>query len=114
LSVFTTRAALDTAVDDYLASRVGVTFGSQVSGPIANWDVSAIKDFSWLFSFDYGFQSHGFNPDLSKWDVSNAWTMAYMFVRVAFFNSALTSCNVLGVKTMAYMFYSDNSYNLDH
>jgi len=47
---------------------------TEVYGPIADWDVSAVTDMSYLF--------HGltnFNADISSWDTSSVTTMHRMF-----------------------------------
>ena len=68
---FTTKASLQTAVRAYNADP---TAAIATYGPIANWDVSAITDMSYLFS---GLQN--FNADISNWDTSSVTTMARMF-----------------------------------
>ena len=66
-NIFTTKASLETAVQAYsVASAVAMY------GPVADWDVSAITDMSFLFS---GF----FNSDISSWDTSGVTTMRGMF-----------------------------------
>jgi len=43
-------------------------------GPIADWDVSAITDMSYLFN-----RLTSFNAGISGWDTSSVTTMSYMF-----------------------------------
>ena len=46
---------------------------SEFDGDISKWDVSGVKNMSWMF---YGSQ---FNGDISKWDVSGVKNMSWMF-----------------------------------
>ena len=46
---------------------------------IDDWDVSNVKDMSYMFA-----ESVIFGQDLSKWDVSNVLDMSYMFNRSTF------------------------------
>jgi surface protein len=68
---FTTKASLQTAVRAYNADP---TAAIATYGPIANWDVSAITDMSWLF-----LDLTNFNTDISSWDTSSVTDMSYMF-----------------------------------
>ena len=47
---------------------------SDFNGDISNWDVSNVKDMSYMF-----YNANSFNQDLSNWDVSNVTNMEYMF-----------------------------------
>ena len=60
-----------TAVHTYNADP---TAAIATYGPIANWDVSAITDMSWLV-----YQLKNFNADISNWDTSSVTTMVSMF-----------------------------------
>ena len=71
---FNTRSELDTAVDLWITDEESATV---TYGNINYWDVSAITDFSWLFS-DNQF-SYTFNSDISNWDVSNGSSFYGMF-----------------------------------
>ena len=68
---FTTKASLQTAVQAYNANPSAAI---ATYGPIAEWDVSAITDMSFLL---YDLQN--FNADISNWDTSSVTTMRYMF-----------------------------------
>jgi len=69
---FTTKAELQTAVREYNANPDAAT---ATDGPIADWDVSAIADMSYLFN---GLTS--FNADIFGWDTSSVTDMSGMFV----------------------------------
>ena len=70
-ATFTTKASLETAVRAYNADP---TAAIATYGPIADWDVSAITDMSYLF-----YNLKNFNADISNWDTSSVTTMARMF-----------------------------------
>ena len=53
-------------------------------GDINTWDVSAIDDFSYLFS-----NKRSFNSDISNWDVSNGINFAGMFTYATSFSKIL-------------------------
>jgi len=84
--VFTTKASLQTAVQEYKTDPTGAI---ATYGRIANWDVSAITDMSSLFSEDwnggYNYDDNGnplldiFDDDISSWDTSGVTTMVGMF-----------------------------------
>ena len=59
---FTTKASLQTAVQAFNANPTAAT---ATYGPIADWDVSAITDMSYLFYY-----LTNFNADISNWDDS--------------------------------------------
>jgi len=69
--VFTTKASLQTGVQEFNANP---TTATATYGPIANCKVSAITDMSSLF---YGLTN--FNTDISSWDTSSVTTMSRMF-----------------------------------
>ena len=70
-ATFTTKASLQTAVRAYNANP---TAAIATYGPIAEWDVSAITDMSYLFN---GLKN--FNTDISSWDTSSVTNMNFMF-----------------------------------
>jgi len=66
-SVFTSKAELQTAVDELDEAA------EEEYGPVGGWDVSDITDMSELF------RDSGFNADISSWDTSRVTTMNNMF-----------------------------------
>ncbi len=72
-------------------------------GPIEEWDTSRIHDMSYLFDFK-AILFHTYNPDISKWDVSNVTTMRYMLHGMVYFNRDLSAWNTSNVTNMHNMF----------
>ena len=64
-------------------------------GDINTWDVSAIDDFSYLFS-----NKRSFNSDISNWDVSNGINFAGMFT----YATSLTKILGIGMSVMEQTF----------
>lgn len=75
---------------------------------IGDWDVSKVRDFSWVF-----FNMVHFNEPIENWDVSNATTLANMFCYAFEFNQSLNGWNTSNVKTMSWMFSHAMSFNQD-
>ena len=91
---------------------------------IDTWDVSNVKDMSYMFCFAKNFNENinnwnvskvttmrgmfqfaqSFNQNLDKWDVSNVTNMSSMFYDAAAFNQNLDNWNIKNVKTMRFMF----------
>lgn len=46
-------------------------------GDISNWDVSLIRDMSYLF-----YKKYNFNDNLSNWDVSSVYSMVCMLIEL--------------------------------
>ena len=79
--VFSSRSDLLTAVDAWCTDE---TSAAATYGDIAGWDVSGVKDMSYLLCGDSGsyWQERGCravkstcNPDISGWDMSNVENM---------------------------------------
>ena len=68
---FMSQGSLRTAAQEYIAD---VATATEVYGPIADWDVSAVTDMSELFQ-----SLNNFNADISNWDTSSVTTMERMF-----------------------------------
>merc|ERR1719149_169856 len=81
-ATFTTKASLKSAVQAYNANP---TDAIAKYGPIAEWDVSAVTDMSYLFRY-----LHNFNADISNWDTSSVTNMKYMFTDASALNQPLS------------------------
>lgn len=77
---------------------------------IETWDVSNVRDMSYMFCF-----ARNFNEDLSAWNVSKVESMRGMFQFASSFNKDISSWNVSSVKNMSSMFYDAAAFsqNLD-
>ena len=84
--LFEDRSELDTAVDAWISNEYSAT---TTYGDINTWDVSAITDFSGLFS-----NRTTFNSDISSWDVSSGTNFGGMFYQANSFNSFSLSENL--------------------
>ncbi|GAX21884.1 hypothetical protein FisN_30Hh085 [Fistulifera solaris] len=72
---FSSTEELQAAVDEYLVRGHPSHTVSQVYGwPIGTWNVSAVTNFTAIFSVDRNPNARSFNADLSSWDVSHATT----------------------------------------
>lgn len=77
---FDSTEELRSAVDDYVADpRDGTDIAVSYGHPIRAWCVSAIEDFSYLFSSLRNPDMIEFNPDVSSWDTRMATDMSGMF-----------------------------------
>ncbi len=106
-------------------NKPGDTFYKDLNPNISNWDVSNVKNMSWVFycceNFNCNiscwdvsnvenmngmfFECENFNQDLSQWDVSNVKGMESMFKECKKFNQDLSGWDVINVKDYNYMFY---------
>ena len=73
---------------------------SKFNGDISKWDVSNVKNMSWMF-YDSDFT--GENGDISNWNVSNIEKMYCMFMK-SNFNGDISNWDVNNVKNMTWMF----------
>ena len=78
------------------------------NGNISDWDVSNVKDMSFMF-----YDCKSFNQDISEWEVSNVTDMRSMFYSCQLFNSDISQWDVSNVTDMRYMFYNCKSFNQD-
>jgi surface protein len=75
------------------------------NGNISGWNVSNVRDFSWMFS------CVPIDRDFSQWNTSNATDMSYMFYRAERFNSNISKWNISKVKSFREMFGFGNDPN---
>lgn len=73
---------------------------------IETWNVSNVKDMSFMFA-----NCIYFNQPLYKWDTSNAENMSNMFNKASSFNQNINSWNVSNVKNMNSLFRNARSFN---
>jgi len=79
--------------------------GGQKYGPIEKWNVSAVT------SMAHVFYNTNCNPDISNWDVSAVKEFKYMFTRAVAFNQDLTSWDVGNGQIFEGMFYDAPAFN---
>ena len=77
-------------------------------GDISGWDVSKVKNMSFMF-----YDCISFNKDISSWDVSNVKDMSYMFSNCENFNQDISKWDVSNVTSMSSMFYGCENFNQD-
>lgn len=73
---------------------------------IEDWDVSNVKDMSYMFCY-----ARNFNADISGWNVSKVKNMRGMFQFASSFNQDIGMWNVSNVENMASMFYDAGAFN---
>ena len=73
---------------------------------IETWDVSHVKDMSFMFA-----GAKSFNQPIGCWDVSNVMNMSWMFCVAKSFNQFIGNWNVSNVKYMINMFAGARSFN---
>ena len=77
---------------------------------IGKWDVSEVKNMSYLFSDpDEGISN--FNEDISGWNVSNVENMNHMFFNCRNFNQNINGWIVSNVRNMNSMFNNCTKFN---
>ena len=90
-NLFTERSELNTAVDLWMSDEPAAI---TTYGDINTWDVSAITDFSYLFSTTRNSSAVSFNSDIGNWDVSSGQNFFAMFYRAQIFNQNLGNWDV--------------------
>jgi surface protein len=84
-------------------------YNTKVEGDLSQWDISGIKNMSWMFACSKIDTDIG----LSEWDVSGITNMRGMFMESKISSSiGLAEWNVSNVKDMSYMFRGSN-FNQD-
>lgn len=101
------------AVIDFFDNR---EYAEDWYGPISEWNVRYVTDMSYLFVDEFWFndvyeQDNVFNEDISKWNVSNVFSMEGMFHNCIRFNQPLNNWNVSNVTNMSVMFAGATSFN---
>ena len=89
------------------AAFEGASDGSNgTNGPISDWDVSNVTDFSSLFN-----NKATFNSNIGSWDTSNVTNMSNMFRGTRAFNQDIGSWNTAKVENMSLMFRDAIAFN---
>ena len=111
---FADRAALLVARDAWCKDPV---VARATYGPIAEWDVSRVSDFSYLFcaygwSSRYGcnYRCHNLNEDVGSWDTGAATSLLGTFWNAEKFNRSL-NWDTSNVVTMESMFRGAAAFN---
>lgn len=108
---FESRSKLFQTIDQYLEKESAADTILSSYGPIRDWCVGGISNFSHLFDVSRQPAALTFNEPLTNWDVSNAQDMAAMFHSAADFDQDLSTWNVSKVKNMEKMFYGASSFD---
>ena len=108
---FLTTPELRTAVDAFLVDPKSPAI--QKYGPIKNWCVRNIADFSLLFASNRNPKAVSFNEDLSGWVTTCARSMEFMFAGATAFDGDVSGFETGRVLTMGGMFEDAASFNGD-
>ena len=93
----------------YLFKTLNILSVLSINLDISKWNVSNVKDMSYMF-----FGCKSFDGDLSSWDVSNVETMEYMFTNCKnFTGKGLENWNVSNVINMESMFMGCENFDGD-
>lgn len=107
---FSNLTQLTVAVDQYVAS--GSTANTSKYGAnMSAWNVSAVSDFSYLFSGRRNPAMTAWNGNISAWNVKNASAMVGMFSGNQAFNGNLSKWNVSKVADMSEMFDGASNFS---
>lgn len=85
ITCFAENTELLEAVDNYLLDPTG-GLTEEMYGPIGDWCVGLISNFSFVFSSRRNPAAATFNEDISRWDTRGAITMQQMFDGAQSFN----------------------------
>ena len=102
---FGTREELRNVINLWISDKASTT---RTYGDINTWDVSAITNFSYLFS-----NKTSFNSNISNWDVSNGNDFSYMFDGAGYFNQDIGDWDVSNGTDFSFMFRDATSFNQD-
>ena len=106
---FTDRQALLAAVDEFAMDS---STAAERYGPnIGQWCVSAVTDFSQVFSGNRNPRLREFNQDVSNWDMTNAVSLQSMFENATAFDQPLGSWDVSSVTNMESFLAGAASFN---
>jgi hypothetical protein len=78
------------AVDAYLENGTASGVFQQYGYPMSTWDVSLVKDFSFVFASERNIKACDFNENIGQWNTSSAESMAFMFAGATVFNHDLS------------------------
>ena len=112
-----------------LAEEIAVKYGWF----IGQWNVSAVTDFSNVFSGQQQFNDYigdwnvgngtnframfywnvAFNQNLSKWNMANARDISFMFFKATSFNGDISTWNTANVEEAGWLFHSASAFNQD-
>ena len=84
----------------------GLFAGTSYSQDITGWDVSNVRQMSWMLEY-----LTSFNQDISGWDVSNVIVFQGMLRGASSFNQDISSWDVSSALTMDQMFEEASSFN---
>ena len=87
-----------------------------LDGDLNHIDVSGVTNMHGVFccfAAELGAKYEDLNPDISKWNVSKAEDMGFMFLGCKKFNQDLSKWNVSKVENMQYMFRECENFNQD-
>lgn len=80
---------------------------NKFSGNLDEWDMSSVKDTSYMFAYS------GYNGDISKWDTSSITNMKGMFAG-SVFNSDISNVSDMGDMFMSSRFNNELPWNVSN
>lgn len=97
---FRDKFEIQNAIYEYISTKTGP--------PPNDWDVSPVKDFSYLF-----FYNSAFNEEIGAWDTSGVTNMNNMFHGASSFNQSISAWDTSAVTDMQQMFRGATDFNQD-
>lgn len=104
--ILTAKDAPDLSLVTNMQSMFQYGSSLQFNNSINNWNVSNVKNISFIFSF-----CNLFNQPLNSWNTSGITNMSYVFYGASIFNQPLNNWNTSAVTTMSSMFFDANAFN---